>query len=73
MHDPIDATFAAIGHKTAQVGGAGSVLSWLASSEAGVVLGILIGIVGLGVQFYYRRKQDKREQEEHDAKMRLME
>ena len=59
------------GHKTAQAGGGITILSWLTSSQGGVAIGILIGVLGLLVQWYYRRKQDKREEEEHQLRMTL--
>lgn len=53
--------------------GAGtSIFGWLTSSEFGVVAGIVIGVVGLCVNWYFRRKTDKREQREYEARMRRM-
>ena len=53
--------------------GAGvTVGSWLTSSEFGVLAGILIGVIGLAVNWYFRRKTDKREQREYEARMRRM-
>jgi hypothetical protein len=71
--DHADAAIAAIGHKTAQGGGAMTLLGWAVSSEGTAVIGILIGLTGLAIQWYYRRKQDRREQEEHDKRMGLLE
>ena len=64
-----DAAFAAIGHKTAQTGATTTLLGWVLSSEFGVLVGIVLGIAGLSIQFYYRRKQDRREEEEHRFRM----
>jgi hypothetical protein len=68
-----DAVIAAIAHKTAQGGALATVVGWAASSQGTAFIGIVIGLIGLGVQFYYRRKQDKREEAEHQARMGLLE
>ena len=64
-----EAARAAIGHKTAQAGAGTTIMGWLLSSEGTAVVGMCIGVIGLLIQFYYKRKQDKREQEEHDLRM----
>jgi type IV secretory pathway VirB2 component (pilin) len=65
----VDATIAVVGHKMAQVGGWGAFLSWLVSERGVAMAGIVIGVIGLGIQWWYRRKQDRREQAEHVARM----
>jgi hypothetical protein len=65
----IDAALAAVGHKTAQAGAGTTLMGWLLSSEGTAAAGICIGVIGLLVQLYYKRKQDKREQEEHEMRM----
>ena len=67
----VDATLATIGWNTTKGGAATTGVSALFSSEVGVAIGILIGVIGLAVQWWYRRKQDKREQAEHELKMLL--
>lgn len=65
----VDATMAAIGSK-ATFGGAGATLAgWLFSSQFSVIVGIVIGITGLAVNWYYKAKQDRREQAAHDKRM----
>lgn len=55
-------------------GGAGaSVISWFMSSEFGMLMGILIGVIGLGVNWYYKHKEDCRRQEEHNRRMGMWE
>lgn len=71
--ETIDATLAAAGSKATYAGAGTTVTGWLLSSEFGVLAGILIGVCGLCIQWYYRHKQDKREQAEHDRRMGLME
>jgi hypothetical protein len=68
----VDAAVAAIGSKVTYAGSAGSVLGWMATSEAGVLFGILAAIIGLAVNVFYKRREDRRQQEEHDERMRLL-
>lgn len=69
MDEQYDAAAALIGHKMAQIGGWGAVFSWMLSERGVALIGIAIGLTGLAVQWWYRRKQDKREQEEHALRM----
>ena len=66
----IDATLAGIGSKATQAGATTYVVSWALSSEMGVLIGIVVALIGLGVNFWFRRKQDKREQAAHDARIK---
>jgi hypothetical protein len=68
-----DTTMAAVGSKATYGGASTSVVSWLLSSEFGILMGILIGLSGLIINWYYRHKEDKRRQEEHERKLRLYE
>lgn len=65
----VDATLAAVGVKTAYTGATTSVVGWALSSEFGVLAGILIGVSGLLMQFYFNRRRDRREQAEHELRM----
>jgi hypothetical protein len=58
-----------VADKLTIAGSAGSVLGWLTSSEAGVVIGILIGVTGLLINWYYKHKADKRAEATHKAVM----
>lgn len=42
---------------------------WFLSNEFAVLAGLVIGLVGLGVQWYYRRKEYKLREREHHARM----
>lgn len=68
----IDATVAAVGSKTTQAGAGIAIGGWFFSSEFGVLCGIVIGIAGLGVSFYFKRREDKRLQAEHELRMRKL-
>ena len=66
----VDATMAALGSKATYTGASASVLSWMVSSEFGVLFGLFLGAAGLAINWYYRHKEDKRQQAEHDRRMR---
>jgi hypothetical protein len=68
-----ETTMAAIGSKATYGGASATVASWFLSSEFGMLMGILIGVAGLAINFYYKHKEDNRRQEEHDRKMGLYE
>jgi hypothetical protein len=65
----IDATMAAVGSKATYTGASASVLGWMISSEFGVLFGLFLGLVGLCVNWFYKHKEDKRQQAEHDRRM----
>lgn len=69
-HATLDATLAAAGSKATYTGASTSVVAWFLSSEFGMLAGICIGIAGLGVNWFYKHKEDKRRQAEHDKRMR---
>jgi hypothetical protein len=68
----MDAIGAAISTKTAYTGAGVSGIGWVFSSEFGVMAGVIIGVLGLLTNLYFRRKQDRREQHEYEARMRAM-
>jgi len=65
-----DATMAAVGSKATYTGASASVVAWLLSSEFGILVGVLLGIGGLAVNWYYKAKHDRREQAEHLKRMK---
>ncbi len=80
--DAVDASLAAIGSKSTYAGASMTVTGWLLSSEFAVLVGMLLGIAGFGVNWYYRHKlthseiqireaQELRAREEHAAKMEM--
>lgn len=60
-------TIAAAADKATWTGSAGSVLGWMTSSAFGMWAGIVIGVLGLVVNWYFKRKGDRRSQEAHNA------
>lgn len=63
--ETVDASISAIASKATYGGASTSVVSWFLSSEFGMVMGILIGLTGLAVNWYYKHKEDKRREAEH--------
>lgn len=68
-----EATMAAVGSKATYGGASATVASWFLSSEFGMLMGIVIGIAGLVINFYFKNKEDKRKQEEHNRRMGMYE
>lgn len=64
-----DATMAAAGSKATYTGAGASLMGWVLSSEFGVLIGLLLGLGGFIVNWYYKHKEDKRQQREHEARM----
>jgi hypothetical protein len=44
-------------------------MGWVLSSEFGVLFGVFLGLGGLAINWYYKYKEDKRQQQEHDRRM----
>ena len=65
----IEATMAAVGSKATYGGASATVASWFLSSEFGMLMGIFIGVAGLVTNFYFKNKEDKRQQVEHEKRM----
>ena len=62
----------AAGGKTTQVGAGTTLAGWMLSSEAGVLIGIVIGLAGFAIQIYFNIRRDRREKAEHEARMRQL-
>lgn len=61
----IEATLAATGSKATYTGAGMTISGWFLSSEFAVLVGMLIGIGGFVVNWYYKHKQDRRAHAEH--------
>lgn len=68
-----ETTMAAAGSKATYTGAGASIMGWVLSSEFGVLIGLILGVGGFAINWYYKHKQDKREQAEHDRRMGLYE
>jgi hypothetical protein len=69
----LDATIAATSSKATYTGAGMTVGGWLLSSEFAVLVGIVIGVAGFLVNWFYRHRQDVRERAEHLARMKRYE
>jgi hypothetical protein len=76
----IDATVASVSSKATYTGGGMMISGWFLSSEFAVLVGMLIGVGGFFVNWYYKHKltkveirlkeeQAQREREAHAARM----
>lgn len=65
-----DAVLAAIGKNMAVTGGSASVIGGLATSDLMAVGGFLVAVVGVCIQWYYKRKADKRDEELHAERLK---
>jgi cytochrome c biogenesis factor len=61
----VDTALAAAGSKATNIGAGTTVVSWALSSEFGVLVGIVLGVLGLCVNIFFKWRQDKRENLEH--------
>lgn len=72
-HQPaLEAAIAASATKAMYGGGAGAFAGFAVSNELLGLMGLLIALAGFAVNTYYRRKQDAREQAEHERRMRMI-
>ena len=58
--EAIEVAVAAVASKSTYAGAGTSLLGWLLSSEFTIVVGIVIAFAGLGVNWYYKAKADRR-------------
>lgn len=72
QQESLDATIAAAGSKVTYTGAGTATVGWFLSSEFGVLCGVALGIAGLLVNIYFKRREDRRLQVEHEARMREM-
>ncbi len=71
-HTTLDATASAVASKATYTGAGMTIGGWFLSSEFAVLFGMLVGVAGLLVNWYYKHKQDGRLQREHDARMGVL-
>lgn len=64
-----DAAMAGFGSKATYTGAGTTTVGAFFTSEVGVIAGIVIGVLGLIVNIYFKNREDKRLQTEHDARM----
>lgn len=73
MKDQItDASIAAAASKSTYTGSGLMITGWLLSSQMAVLVGMIVGILGLVVNVYFKVKQDRRDQALHDEKIKQL-
>lgn len=60
---------AAAANKVASVGGATALWGGLAANDIATFVGAAAALIGVAIQFYYKRKADRREAEYHATRM----
>lgn len=65
----VDAAVASFASKTTTAGAATGAFGFLMSSTFFGLAGVFIAVVGFLVNLHFQRRRDKREQEEHLARM----
>jgi hypothetical protein len=58
--EAIELGVATVASKSTYAGAGTSFLGWLLSSEFTVIFGIVVALAGLGVNWYYKAKSDRR-------------
>ncbi len=53
-----EAVIAAICSKATYAGSCATFLGWFYSSDATVIFGLILGVTGLAINWYYKAKQD---------------
>lgn len=68
----IETTVTATAQKATMLGSAGTLVGWATSSDIAVWAGILIGVLGLLINWWFKRRHDKRAEAAHTAFMKRM-
>jgi len=71
-HETLDTALAAGASKITGAGSAVTIFSWFTASNLGIWIGILIGVAGLILNWYYKQRHDQRARETHDALMKKL-
>ena len=69
----LEATISTVASKATYTGAGTSVMGWVLSSEFTILIGLMVAIGGFLVNWYYKHKEDRRQQAEHDRRMGLYE
>lgn len=73
MNTEIEAAAAAVGSKATYSGVVTIGFGWFLSSEFAVLIGMVLGLAGFGVNWFYKHKHLKLAQLEHEEHMRRIE
>lgn len=66
----IDTTMTGVGGATTYTGAGTIGLGWLLSSEAAVIYGLIVGLIGIMIQLFFGLRKDRRDAAAHRAEMR---
>lgn len=66
----IEATLASVGSKATYTGAGVTISGGVMLSEVAVIVGMVIGVLGLIVNWHYRAKEDRRAAAEHTRRMK---
>lgn len=66
----LETTLATTGSKVTYTGAGMTISGWFLSSEFAVLCGIVLGLGGFAVNFFFQLRRDRREQREHTARMK---
>ncbi len=69
MDQGTEHAIAAIANKASVAGGGIALFGGLSASDIAAFGGLLIAAIGVCIQWYYKRKGDRRDQELHDAEL----
>lgn len=67
-----DALVAGIAHKATISGGSVAVIAGLTANDIAAFIGAAVAIIGVCIQFYYKRKADRREAELQKAQLAVL-
>lgn len=67
--DAIEAGIAATASKSTYAGAVSMFVGWVVSSNGAILVGMLVGVAGLCVNWYYKHKDDKRAARLHELKI----
>lgn len=69
----IEAAIAASASKATYAGSGSVIMGFITSSEFTIIMGLVLAIGGFIVNWYYKAKDDRRLQAEHEVRMGMME
>lgn len=67
--EAIEVTVAAAASKSTYAGAISMFVGWLLSNDAAILMGMLVGLIGLCVNWYYKHKADTRHTVEHQLRV----
>jgi Bacteriophage holin family, superfamily II-like len=67
----VDSAVSSVASKMTLLGGAGGIVGFLSSSAGIAITGMVFAALGLAVNWWFKRAEDRRQQEEHDFRTAL--